>query len=88
MRTNIVIDDKFMATGLQRKKDLVEHGLELPIKRKEQQAIRDSRGKRQWQEFLEEMRGGKNCTSASASISSLFTPSKNPVLSFDRDNTR
>ncbi len=64
MRTNIVIDEKLMvnalkATGLKTKKDVVEQGLKLLIKRKEQQAIRSLRGKLQWQGDLDEMRGGK-----------------------------
>jgi Arc/MetJ family transcription regulator len=64
MRTNIVIDDELMAnalkaTGLETKKDVVEQGLKLLIKRKEQQAIRSLRGKLQWQGDLNEMRGAK-----------------------------
>lgn len=64
MRTNIIIDDELMAnalkaTGLETKKDVVEQGLKLLIKRKEQQAIRSLRGKLQWQGDLNEMRGAK-----------------------------
>ena len=61
MRTNIVIDDKLMAdaleaTGLQTKKEAVELGLQLLVKRKKQQAIRNLRGKLQWEGSLDEIR--------------------------------
>jgi Arc/MetJ family transcription regulator len=64
MRTNIVIDDKLMsdalkATGLTTKKEAVEEGLRLLVKRNKQQAIRKLRGKLHWEGDLEEMRGGK-----------------------------
>jgi len=64
MRTNIVIDDDLMkdalkATGLETKKDVVEQGLRLIIKRHEQQAIRSLRGKVKWEGDLDEMRGAK-----------------------------
>ena len=64
MRTNIVIDDKLMAdalkaTGLRTKKEAVEEGLKLLVKRNKQQAIRKLRGKLHWEGDLEEMRGGK-----------------------------
>ena len=50
MRTNIVIDDELMAqalkaTGLDTKKEVVEQGLKLLIKRSKQQSIRSLRGK-------------------------------------------
>lgn len=62
MRTNIVIDDELMASalkisGLKTKKDVVEQALKLLIKRGEQQAIRDLRGKIAWEGNLDEMRG-------------------------------
>lgn len=62
MRTNIVIDDDLMAdaikvTGLSTKKEVVEQGLKLIIKRNQQQAIRQLRGKLQWEGDLDEMRG-------------------------------
>lgn len=49
MRTNIVIDDELMAqalkaTGLTTKKDVVEQGLKLLIKRQKQQSIRELKG--------------------------------------------
>ena len=63
MRTNIVIDDDLMAdalkaTGLRTKKEVVEEGLKLLVKRNKQQAIRRLRGKLHWDGDLEEMRGG------------------------------
>jgi len=61
MRTNIVIDDELMAqalkaTGLEIKRDVVEQGLKLLVKRKKQQSIRSLRGKITWEGNLEEMR--------------------------------
>jgi len=61
MRTNIVIDDELMAqalkaTGLKIKKDVVEQGLKLLVKRKKQQSIRSLRGQITWEGSLEEMR--------------------------------
>jgi len=64
VRTNIVIDDDLMenalkASGLTTKKEVVEQGLSLLIKRKEQQGIRKLRGKVKWEGDLDEMRGRK-----------------------------
>jgi Arc/MetJ family transcription regulator len=64
VRTNIVIDDELMAnalkaTGLRTKKEAVEEGLKLLVKRNKQQAIRKLRGKLHWEGDLDEMRGGK-----------------------------
>ncbi|MES9942866.1 MAG: type II toxin-antitoxin system VapB family antitoxin [Candidatus Thiodiazotropha sp. 6PLUC2] len=61
MRTNIVIDDDLMAqalkaTGLETKKDVVELGLKLLVKRSKQQSIRSLRGKIKWEGNLDEMR--------------------------------
>lgn len=61
MRTNIVIDDELMtqalkATGLETKKDVVEQGLRLLVKRSKQQSIRSLRGKIKWEGNLDEMR--------------------------------
>ncbi|EGG94416.1 hypothetical protein IMCC1989_2816 [gamma proteobacterium IMCC1989] len=47
------------ATGLATKKEVVEQGLRLLIKRKEQQAIRDLRGKLKWEGNLDDMRSAK-----------------------------
>jgi len=62
MRTNIVINDQLMAdalkaTGLTTKKEAVEEGLKLLIRRNRQQEIRKLRGKLKWEGNLEEMRG-------------------------------
>lgn len=62
MRTNIVIDDKLMAdalkaTGLQTKREAVELGLKLLVKRQKQQAIRKLRGQIKWEGNLDEIRG-------------------------------
>ncbi|UTW46914.1 type II toxin-antitoxin system VapB family antitoxin [Bacterioplanoides sp. SCSIO 12839] len=62
MRTNIVIDDELMAnalkaSGLATKKDAVEEGLRLLIKLNHQRAVRNLRGKVQWEGDLDEMRG-------------------------------
>ncbi len=64
MRTNIVIDDQLMAdalraTGCRTKKEVVEQGLELLIRRSRQQEIRKLRGCVQWEGDLDELRGGK-----------------------------
>ena len=63
MRTNIVIDDKLMmdalkASGLKTKKEAVEQGLKLLVRRGQQQEIRKLRGRIQWEGNLDEMRGG------------------------------
>jgi Arc/MetJ family transcription regulator len=64
MKTNIVIDDKLMASalkisGLNTKKDVVEQGLKQLIKINEQQVVRGLRGNITWEGNLNEMRGGK-----------------------------
>ncbi|MGV6817487.1 MAG: type II toxin-antitoxin system VapB family antitoxin [Thiotrichales bacterium] len=64
MRTNIVIDDALMeealkATGLKTKKDVVEQGLKLLVKRNKQQSIRSLRGKVTWDGDLDEMRNNE-----------------------------
>jgi len=63
MRTNIVIDDDLMAnalkmTGLRTKREAVELGLKTLIRLKQQEKIRQFRGKLVWQGDLEEMRYG------------------------------
>ena len=63
MRTNIVIDDKLMtdalkASGLSTKKEAVEQGLKLLVRRGQQQDIRKLRGRVKWEGDLDEMRGG------------------------------
>lgn len=64
MRTNIVIDDELMsdalkASGLKTKKEVVEQGLRLLVRRSQQQEIRKLRGRIRWEGDLDEMRGGK-----------------------------
>jgi Arc/MetJ family transcription regulator len=63
MRTNIVIDDKLMAdalivSGCDTKKETVEQGLKLLVRRSQQQAIRKLRDRVKWEGNLEQMRGG------------------------------
>ncbi|MFZ4623154.1 MAG: type II toxin-antitoxin system VapB family antitoxin [Rhodoferax sp.] len=53
MRTNIVIDDKLMADvmalgGFKTKREAVEEGLRLIVRRKAYQEIRQWRGKLHW----------------------------------------
>ena len=64
MRTNIVIDDRLMsdaleATGLKTKKEAVEIGLRLLVKKNKQQALRKLRGKLKWESDLDDMRSKK-----------------------------
>ncbi|MSQ98395.1 MAG: type II toxin-antitoxin system VapB family antitoxin [Xanthomonadales bacterium] len=64
MRTNIVIDDKLMAdalkaSGYRTKREAVEQGLKLLVRRSQQQDIRKLRGRVKWEGDLDEMRGGK-----------------------------
>ena len=61
MRTNIVIDDKLMrdtlrATGLKTKREAVELGLRTLLTLRKQGAIRQLRGKLDWQGDLNAMR--------------------------------
>lgn len=61
MRTNIVIDDKLMtlalkSTGLKTKKEVVEEGLKILIKIKNQSKLKTLRGKLQWEGDIEKMR--------------------------------
>jgi Arc/MetJ family transcription regulator len=61
MRTNIVIDDELMAnalraTGLKTKREAVELGLKTLIKLKQQEQIRQFRGKLPWQGDLDALR--------------------------------
>jgi Arc/MetJ family transcription regulator len=61
VRTNIVIDDELMkdtlkATGLKTKREAVELGLRTLLRIRKQAAIRDLRGKLEWQGDLEAMR--------------------------------
>jgi Arc/MetJ family transcription regulator len=61
MRTNIVIDDKLMQEALKRsglptKRATIEYALELLIRLKRQESIKDFRGKLSWEGDLDEMR--------------------------------
>ncbi len=61
MRTNIVINDKLMTeakhlTGLKTKKEVVNNALELLVRMQKQQAIREFRGKLDWDDDLEATR--------------------------------
>lgn len=64
MRTNIVIDDKLMkdtlrATGLKTKREVVELGLRTLLRLRQQESIRQFRGKLTWQGDLDAMRTDK-----------------------------
>jgi Arc/MetJ family transcription regulator len=61
MRTNIVIDDELMEralklSGFKTKREVVEAGLQLLIKLKQQERLREARGKLHWEGDLDEMR--------------------------------
>jgi Arc/MetJ family transcription regulator len=61
MRTNIEIDDDLMdramrVSGLATKRETVEAGLRLLVQLKQQQRIRNYRGKLRWEGDLERMR--------------------------------
>jgi Arc/MetJ family transcription regulator len=64
MRTNIVIDDGLIrramrVTGLKTKKAVVEEGLKLLVRLKDQEAVRAWRGQLRWEDDLEAMRTDK-----------------------------
>lgn len=61
MRTNIEIDDHLMSaalasTGLKTKKEVVERGLRILVRMREQEKIRQFRGKFAWEGDLNKMR--------------------------------
>ncbi|MDP1735823.1 MAG: type II toxin-antitoxin system VapB family antitoxin [Caulobacter sp.] len=61
MRTNIVIDDDLMsealkATGLRTKREVVELGLQTLVDLREQETIRQFRGRLAWEGDLDAMR--------------------------------
>jgi Arc/MetJ family transcription regulator len=61
MRTNIVINDELMRKAmalsqLKTKRAVVETGLKLLIQLKEQEGIKNLRGKLKWEGNLDEMR--------------------------------
>ena len=51
--------DALKATGFSTKREAVEQGLKLLVKRSKQQKIRELRGQLKWEGDLDEMRGGK-----------------------------
>ena len=64
MRTNIEIDDSLMAealaaTGVKTKREAVELGLKTIIRLKQQEHIRQFRGKLQWEGNLDAMRSDR-----------------------------
>lgn len=64
MRTNIMIDDKLMAstlraTGLKTKREAVELGLRTLLRLRQQEEIKRFRGKLDWQGDLDAMRTDK-----------------------------
>ena len=61
MRTNIDIDDELMRQAMQlsgrkTKRDTVEAGLRLLVRMKQQERIRQGRGKLRWEGDLDRMR--------------------------------
>jgi len=61
MRTNIVIDNELMQevlklTGLKTKREAVEAGLKTLLRMKQQERLRDYRGKLPWDGDLDAMR--------------------------------
>ena len=64
MRTNIVIDDELMAdamraTGVRTKREAVDLALRTLLRLRQQQDIRDYRGKLPWSGDLEAMRADR-----------------------------
>jgi Arc/MetJ family transcription regulator len=64
MRTNIVIDDKLMrdtlrATGAKTKREVVELGLRTLLRLRQQEEIRNFRGKLDWRGDLDAMRSDR-----------------------------
>lgn len=64
MRTNVVIDDDLMESALKvsqkkTKKSAIEEGLKLLILMKNQERIKEFRGKLNWSGDLEKMRSDK-----------------------------
>ena len=64
MRTNIEIDDKLMAetlrlTGLKTKREAVELGLRTVLRLRQQEKLRQFRGKLAWEGDLDAMRADK-----------------------------
>ena len=61
MRTNVVLDDKLVKqaqelTGIQTKKGVIDEGLRLLVKIRQQEKIRELYGTIKWEGNLDEMR--------------------------------
>jgi Arc/MetJ family transcription regulator len=61
MRTNVVIDDALLAdamacTGLKTKKAVIERALQTLIRLRQQEEVRELRGKLRWEGDLDAMR--------------------------------
>ena len=64
MRTNIDIDDELMESalrlsGARTKREVVHQALEMLVRLKEQELLRELRGKLAWDDDLERPRGAK-----------------------------
>ena len=64
MRTNIVLDDDLVdrareLTGIRTKKGVITEALKLLVRVREQQGLRELRGKVEWEGDLDEMREGR-----------------------------
>ncbi len=64
MRTNVVIDDDLIESGLKytgfkTKKELINHALKELVSRKRRKAILELEGKLRWEGNLDEMRRGR-----------------------------
>lgn len=64
MRTNVVLDDDLVKqaqelTGIKTKKDVIDEGLRLLVKIKQQEKIRELYGAIEWEGDLDAMREGR-----------------------------
>lgn len=62
MRTNVEIDDELMEralslTGIRTKREVIERALETLVRLREQDRLRELRGKLVWEDDLDRMRG-------------------------------
>jgi len=65
VRTNVVIDDRLLAqaqrlTGLSTTREILEEGLKLLVRLKQQEKVKAWRGKLRWDGDLETMRTDSN----------------------------
>lgn len=84
MRTNVVVDDDLMksglkVSGLRTKKDAIEEGLKLLVQVKRQKGIKRFRGKLKWSGNLDEMRLDKRFSLIRPSGSITSTAIKRPI---------